>query len=95
MIDSPECIWTRKQIICVCFIFFRYTSTWEYECIDLNEMVMTQGWIKDNVMEGTPIKVARIFMEVATLPGDELFIDNLFIGSDNDNCKWVCLRVLC
>ena len=55
---------------------------------------MTQGWIKDNVMEGTPIKVARIFMEVAALPGDELFIDNLFIGSDNDNCKWVLCVLL-
>ncbi|XP_072028392.1 fibrocystin-L-like [Amphiura filiformis] len=48
-------------------------------------MVMTQGWIKDNVQEGTPIKVARIYMKNATLAGDDLFIDNLFIGSDYDN----------
>ena len=48
---------------------------------------MTQGWIKDNVLEGSAIKVSRIYVENATLPGDDLFIDNLFIGSDNDNCK--------
>ena len=72
----------------------RYTSKWEHECIDVYEMVMTQGWIKDNVLEGSTILMQRIFVEVAMLPDDALHIDNLFIGSESDGCKFSGLLLL-
>ncbi|XP_072025342.1 fibrocystin-L-like [Amphiura filiformis] len=61
-----------------------YTGSWEYECVDMYDLVSNQGWIKDDAYGGTGLYVTSI--KLPTPDADNpLYIDNVFIGSTDNS----------
>ena len=69
----------------------RYTDSWEHECINIWDMVSTQGWIIDDAFGGTGLYVTKIALSEPD-DNDPFYIDNVYIGSSEDSCKYFGIR---
>ena len=65
---------------------FSYAASWEYICTNIHTLVTTQGWIKDDVRRGRTMSVISLAFEQLS-GGDKMYIDNVFVGAEDDRCE--------
>ena len=61
-----------------------------FTCLDIGTLSTTQGWIYKQHKKGYPLKIERI--KLFGEEGQNYSIDNLYIGSQTPQCKYIVSR---